>query len=52
MSAPAELWTVVAPSGITATFGTEAEARAHVASFGDDVRETLEVVRYTRAGGA
>ncbi len=49
MTAPAELWAVVAPSGITATFGTEAQARAHVASFGPDVRERLEVVRYVRA---
>lgn len=49
MTPPTELWTVVAPSGITATFGTEGEARAHVSSFDPDVRERLEVARYVRA---
>lgn len=46
---PAELWCVVAPSGVTAMFGTEAEARAHVASFAPGIRERLEVARYVRA---
>ncbi len=45
---PAELWAVVAPSGITATFDAEAQARVHVASFDPDIRERLEVARYVR----
>lgn len=49
MTAPAELWCVVAPSGITATFDTEAKACAHVASFAPGIRERLDVVRYVRA---
>lgn len=46
---PEELWAVLAPSGLTATFGSESAARAHVASFSLDIRERLDVARYVRA---
>lgn len=46
---PEELWAVLAPSGVTATFGSEGEARGPVASFDAGIRERLEVMRYSRA---